>query len=337
MKVLIAEDDPASRRLLESAVAAFGHEVAAASNGREAWELFQAGDFSFVITDWMMPVWDGLELCRRIRQCARPDYVYIIMETSRSGQEDLITGMDSGADEFIVKPVDRRELQVRMRAAERILKLQRELRDKNDQLEIINARLRRISRLDALMQLGNRLAFEERISEFHDRALRYGNPYGVIMCDVDHFKSYNDTEGHLAGDEVLRRIAAAVSQCLRSTDGAFRYGGEEIVVLLPEQRLPETAVTAERLRARVEGLAIPRRNGNGPCVTVSCGVSSCPLQERRTEDWETVIEWADQALYRAKAQGRNRVELSDVCRSTGGGALLAEQNASIGAWRARPS
>src|SRR5262249_26067042 len=154
---------------------------------------------------------------------------------SNSGQEDLITGMASGADDFIVKPIDRRELQVRMRAAERILKLQQELAEKNQQLEVVNNRLRRLSRLDALMQLGNRLACEERIAEFHHEATGYGRSYGVVMSDVDHFKAFNDSHGHLAGDEVLRRIASAVKSALRGSDRAFRYGGEEIVVLLPEQ------------------------------------------------------------------------------------------------------
>jgi len=319
MKVLVAEDEPASRRLLERAVQSFGHEVTATANGREAWEQFQGGDFNFVITDWMMPEWDGIELSRRIRDSARPDYVYIIMQTSRAGQEDLITGMEAGADDFIIKPVDRRELHARMRAAERILKLQRELRDKNDQLEIMNLRLRRLSRLDALMQLGNRLAFEERITEFHDRALRYGRSYGVVMCDVDHFKAYNDTEGHVAGDEVLRRIAATLSQSLRTSDGAFRYGGEEIVVLLPEQNFQESAVTAERLRRTIESLALPRRS-QGSQVTISCGVACCPVDGRSTEHWETVIEWADQALYRAKALGRNRVEGAEICCAVPAGA-----------------
>jgi len=314
MKVLIAEDDPISRRLLERAVLSFGHQVAAKPNGREAWEEFQSGAFSFVITDWMMPEWDGIELCRKIREAACPNYVYIIMQTSRSGHEDLITGMDAGADDFIIKPVDRRELEVRMRAAERILKLQHELRDKNEQLEVMNTRLQRLSRLDALMQIGNRLAFEERISEFHQRAVRYGNLYGVLMCDVDQFKAYNDSEGHPAGDEVLRRVGAAVNGCLRSTDGAFRYGGEEIVVLLVEQSIEASAVTGERVRSTVEALALPRRGGSRPYVTISCGVASYPIADRATEDWETVVEWADQALYRAKNLGRNRVEVSELCR-----------------------
>ena len=313
MKVLIAEDEPASRRLLERAIASFGHEPVSAPNGRAAWELFQAEEFHFVITDWMMPEGDGLELCRRIRECARPDYVYVIMQTSRSGQEDLVTGMEAGANDFIVKPVDRRELQARMRAAERILTLQSELRDKNDQLEMMNIRLRRLSRLDALMQIGNRLAFEERICEFHDRALRYGSAYGVILCDVDHFKAYNDTQGHLAGDELLRRLAAAVTRDLRPSDSAFRYGGEEIVVLLPEQDWRASAVTAERLRASVQALDPPRPGAQPRGVTISCGVVSCPLLDSPVPPWETVVDWADQALYRAKALGRNRVEVAEVC------------------------
>ena len=325
MTVLIAEDDLASRRLLEKAVQSFGHDVVAARDGLEAWERFNNGDFSFVITDWMMPGFDGLELCRRIRTSIRPNYVYVIMVTSNSGQEDLITGMGAGADDFIVKPIDRRELQVRMRAAERILKLQQELRDKNQQLETINARLRRLSRLDALMQLGNRLAFEERISEFHHNATRYGRRYGVVMCDVDHFKSYNDSHGHLAGDEVLRRVAGAVKNCLRSSDGAFRYGGEEIVALLPEQSFHDSLRTAERLRARVESLDLLRTDvGSGERVTISCGVAACPAADTPPREWETVIEWADQALYRAKALGRNRVEVAEVCQQE-----TAEENLVI--------
>ncbi len=316
MTVLIAEDDPASRRLLEKAVQSLGHAVASARDGQEAWDRFEQGNFVFVITDWVMPGIDGLELCRRIRGSPRPHYVYIIIVTSNSGQEDLITGMNSGADDFIVKPIDRRELQVRMRAAERILKLQQELSEKNQQLEVVNNRLRRLSRLDALMQLGNRLAFEERITEFHHQATRYARSYGVVMGDVDHFKAYNDSHGHLAGDEVLRRIARAVTSTLRGSDCAFRYGGEEIVVLLPEQSFEESMRTAERLRATVESLELPEYDGSPRAhVTISCGVAACPADGQLPADWETVIEWADQALYRAKALGRNRVEVAEACEA----------------------
>ncbi len=314
MTVLIAEDDPASRRLLEKAVQSLGHRVASARDGQEAWDRFVQGNFVFVITDWMMPGLDGLELCRRIRSLPRPHYTYIIIVTSNSGQEDLITGMNSGADDFIVKPIDRRELQVRMRAAERILKLQQELSEKNQQLEVINNRLQKLSRLDALMQLGNRLAFEERIAEFHHQATRYGHTYGVVMCDVDHFKAYNDSYGHLAGDEALRRIASAVNNTLRGSDCAFRYGGEEVVVLLPEQSFEESMQIAERLRATVESLELPEYNGSRCAqITISCGVAACPVDGRPPADWETIIEWADQALYRAKALGRNRVEMAEGC------------------------
>jgi len=313
MKVLLAEDDPATRRVLEKAVRGFGHEVVATANGCEAWDRFLEGDFNFVITDWMMPECDGLELCRRIRKFEHPSYVYLIMATSNSGREDLITGMDAGADEFIVKPINHRELQARMRAAERILNLQRELKDKNQQLEEMNTRLQRLSRMDALMQVGNRLAFEEKIAEFHARALRYGSPYGVVMSDVDHFKSYNDTHGHPAGDEVLRRVARAIGSCLRASDGAFRYGGEEIVVLLPEQTIREAEMIAARLRATVESLQLRRSAGEASgCVTISCGVAASPMHGHQPDAWETVIGWADQALYRAKAAGRNRVELADA-------------------------
>jgi diguanylate cyclase (GGDEF)-like protein len=314
MKVLIADDDPTSRWLLEKAVQGFGHQVVSACDGAQAWERFLQDGFHFVITDWVMPGCDGLELCRRIRQAARADYVYIIMVTSSGSPDDLITGMSAGADDFIVKPLNGRELQVRMRAAERILNLQRELRQKNEELETVNARLHCVSRLDALMQIGNRLAFEETLADFHHRALRYGEPFGVVMCDVDHFKAYNDSHGHPAGDEVLREIAAAIRSSLRTSDRAFRYGGEEIALLLPEQSFPETLVLAERLRATVESLQLPRADlGNGAVVTISCGVSACPGDSLPIPDRDTVLAWADQALYTAKALGRNRVEAAEVC------------------------
>jgi len=315
MTILIAEDDPGTLRLLEKAVRACGHDVSTASDGQQAWDLFTGGDFNFVLTDWQMPVLDGVELCRRIRGAARLSYVYVIMVTSRGGQENFLAGMNAGADDFIIKPIDQREIQVRLRAAERVLNLEKELRDKNQQLEVVNTRLRHLSRLDALMQIGNRLAFEERITEFHQRALRYGDLYSVIMCDVDQFKAYNDSQGHLAGDEVLRCIAGSIQQCLRSSDGAFRYGGEEIVVLLPRQSFREAARVAARLRARVEALQLPRLDAwLSPVVTVSCGVASYPLEGHPALRWEAVVDWADQALYRAKANGRNRVEVAEVCR-----------------------
>ncbi len=313
MRVLIAEDDPVSRRLLERIVQGFGHQATSTADGEEAWERFQTGDFRFVLTDWMMPGLDGLELCRRIRASVHSDYVYIIVVTSSGGPEDLITGMNAGADDFVTKPVKPMELQVRMRAAERVLKLHQQLQSKNHELETANVRLRRLSRLDALMEIGNRLAFDEAAAEFHDRAVRYRSPYGVVMCDVDFFKSYNDHHGHWAGDQVLKQVAAVIRDCLRASDGAFRYGGEEIVVLLAEQTAAEAAITGERLRATVESLRLSRPDlAAGAFLTISCGVAACPIDQEPLPGWEVVLGWADQALYRAKAGGRNRVEAAEV-------------------------
>ncbi len=313
MKVLIAEDDRATQRLLEKCVRRLGHDVICAGNGEEAWERFTSGDFHFVLTDWMMPGCDGLDLCRRIRGAIRPSYVYIIIITSTGGAENLIAGMSAGADDFIVKPVDERQLQVRMRAAERILNLQRELQEKNLQLEALNNRLRHLSRLDSLTQLGNRLSFDETILNFHQRAVRYGSPYALLLADIDHFKAYNDLHGHPAGDEVLRRMGAVVKKCLRASDAAFRYGGEEIVVLLAEQSVVEAAGIAERLRAAVSSLNLCCAEPEArTCITISCGVSACPVEAQPIPGWDVILEWADQALYRAKALGRNRVEVASA-------------------------
>ena len=317
MKVLIAEDDPSSRRLLERFACSLGHEVCVTADGEGAWSRFEAGDFNFVLTDWIMPGLDGLELCRRIRTAERHNYVYVIVVTSHDSPEELSLVMSAGADDLLAKPLDRRALQGRMRAAERILKLHQELSEKNRLLEEANNRLRLLSRIDALMQIGNRLAFEEAITELHARTLRYGDAYGVVMCDVDHFKAFNDRHGHPAGDEVLRRVAAAVRNCLRSSDSAYRYGGEELVVLLPKQSLENAAITAERLRAAVEALQLSRHDGGADHhVTISCGAAAC-CSSKSSEilRWETVLQWADEALYCAKACGRNRVELAESCPS----------------------
>jgi diguanylate cyclase (GGDEF)-like protein len=306
MRVLIAEDDAVSRLVLQRAVLACGHDCLVAEDGLAAWALYEreAGAIDVVISDWMMPGLDGPELCRRVRAHPREGYTYFVLLTSRGAREHMVAGLQAGADDYLTKPLDRDELHARLIAAERVTSLYR-------QLERLNRELAVQARTDPLTQLGNRLQFWEDLDALQGRTRRYGHRYALALCDVDRFKRYNDTYGHLAGDEVLRQVAAVLNRERRSGDTAYRYGGEEFLLLLPEQA-PEQAVAAvERLRQAVERLAIPHA-GSPPfeVVTISAGITALLPGDEKGAD--ALLREADAALYRAKAAGRNRVAVDEA-------------------------
>lgn len=315
MKILIAEDDLISRRLLQKTLEAWGYEVMVAKNGQEAWDILQQADIRLVIADWVMPVIDGVTLCQKISKSGMPWYVYFILLTSKDRKEDIIVGLDAGADDYVTKPFNRGELHVRVHAGERVLKLEKELLEKNEELQRLNIKLEELIRIDPLMNIGNRRSFYEIIEKVHNRAYRYAHNYGVIMCDIDHFKAYNDIYGHLAGDNILKSVAESIKSTLRMSDDIFRYGGEEIVIILPEQDLKGTVIVAERIRKGVESLGLPHKGNSSGILTVSCGVAACFTTECKNDSskakWETVLGHADQALYKAKSEGRNRVCIYD--------------------------
>ena len=308
MKALVADDDLVTRQLLQKILCESGHEVLLAENGQQAWETYHASPLPLVITDWEMPGLNGLELCSRIRQDDTAGYTYIIFLTNRTGRDDLIEGLSAGADDFIAKPVHPEELRVRLRVAHRILSLEANLRRANGDLIRMNERLLKTSRLDPLMEIGNRLAFEEKFAEYHHKAEREGRRYAVVMCDVDNFKQCNDSFGHQLGDDVLRQVAAAIRKRLRADDAAFRYGGEEILMLLSRQDLPGAVAAAERVRHSIEALEF-HAGGGSPSfrVTVSCGVVCYPAGAAPQFGRRHLVELADRALYQAKQRGRNCV------------------------------
>ncbi len=307
MKILIAEDDLVSRRLLQKTLEGWGYRVFSAENGQEAWEIFQREDLKFIIADWVMPEMDGIALCKKVRSSPARGYVYFILLTGKDKKEDIINGLEAGADDYLAKPFERDELKVRMRAGERIIKLEKELSEKNEKLRLLNVRLEELAGIDPLMGIGNRRSFHNIIEKVHHRASRYSQGYSIIMCDIDNFKSYNDIYGHLSGDAILKKIAAEIKKTVRASDEVFRYGGEEIVVIaIPEQEIDGTVAVAERMRGNVESLSIDHRGSEIGVVTISCGVAA---YDGDCEDakWETVLGRADRALYEAKATGRNRV------------------------------
>jgi two-component system, cell cycle response regulator len=305
LKILIAEDDAVSRTILRRAVEKLGHECLAAPDGEEAWGLYKENpDIDAIISDWMMPGVDGLELCRRVRGDGRDGYTYFIFLTALGDREHLLQGLEAGADDYLSKPLDRDELGMRLTSALRVTELHRRLAFQNGELEKLNRMLFEQSRQDPLTSLGNRLRLREDLQVLQSRTERYGHSYAVALCDVDFFKAYNDRYGHLAGDDVLRRVADTISSGLRGGDAAYRYGGEEFLIVLPEQDAEDAAATTDRLRRAVEDLGIPHADGTPRgVVTISAGVAMSP----EAEDADALLKAADTALYAAKEAGRNRV------------------------------
>ena len=208
MRILIAEDNAVSRKLLQATLEQWGNDVVLCANGNEAWEALQEDDApSFAILDWMMPGMDGTEVCRRVRKFKREAYSYIILLTAKTQREDIIAGLESGADDYITKPFDRQELKVRLRAGRRILELQQALIIARDQMKDRATR-------DPLTGLWNRTEIFGLLENEIERSKREQKDVAVVMMDLDQFKQVNDTHGHLAGDAVLRivseRLCAAV-------------------------------------------------------------------------------------------------------------------------------
>jgi two-component system, cell cycle response regulator len=307
LKILIAEDDAVSRTILRRAVEKFGHECLATEDGERAWKLYQqTSGVDAIISDWMMPGMDGLELCRKVRSAEREGYTYFIFLTALGDREHLLMGLEAGADDYLSKPLDRDELQVRLISAYRVTVLHRRLAYQNEELEVLNRKLFEQSREDPLTRLGNRLRLREELDALQGRVERYGHNYSVVLCDVDYFKLYNDHYGHLAGDEVLQKVAETIAGQCRSGDTAHRYGGEEFLIILPEQSRESALSIADRLRRAVEDLRIPHEAKEPPgVVTVSAGVASLLAEGNKSAD--DVLSEADAALYRAKQTGRNRV------------------------------
>ncbi|MBC8168077.1 MAG: diguanylate cyclase [Bryobacteraceae bacterium] len=297
MRILIADDSLFTRRLLEETLRGWSFDVVPASDGTEAMKILSEPNApSIAILDWMMPGFTGPELCRLIRQKAIEPYTYIILLTSRTEKDDVVAGMDSGADDYLTKPFDRHELKVRLRAGTRIVELQEELLSTREAL-------REQATRDHLTQIWNRSAILETLSRELARSKRDGKPVGVVMGDIDHFKTINDTWGHGMGDKALKESARRISASLRPYDSVGRYGGEEFLIVLPGTNLPDAAWLADRVRLSIRNEAI---HAEGTSIQVSCsfGCTSGTGGEISQDD---LIRIADDALYAAKRGGRDRV------------------------------
>jgi diguanylate cyclase (GGDEF)-like protein len=301
------EDDMTSRLMLGATLKKLGHEVTATSDGREAWDALDKEHFPLILSDWMMPNMDGVDLCRLTRAESRPQYTYIILMTALSGKTNYLEAMAAGADDFITKPYDEEQLAARLHVAQRILALLEKLRSQ--------------AMFDELTGLLNRAAIIESLSQELDRGARDGKQLGVVLLDVDHFKGVNDIYGHAVGDAVLKEVAGRLKNSLRVYEKVGRYGGEEFLVVAPDCNGCSVVTLAERVREWISGAAI---NTGYEALPMSCSLGTAVSDAATKEDADAIIARADAALYRAKANGRNRTELADKpgqpmrCESTSG-------------------
>jgi diguanylate cyclase (GGDEF)-like protein len=296
-RVLIVEDDPMFRKILCSWLQSWGYQVSVAEDGAMAWEMLQEMRAPhLLILDWIMPKVNGIELCRMVRERGNTPYQYILLVTAKDDKQDLIRGLEAGADDYLSKPFDRNELRARLRTGGRILTLQNEQLKAREELHLRATH-------DGLTGLWNRVAILEMLQREFELSARTGTTLGLIMLDVDHFKQVNDRHGHLTGDLVLVEIAARMQQAVRSYDLVGRYGGEEFLVVSPDCDLTQVQMCAERIRASVAGKPVSADSALVE-VTVSAGVA---LLSSLADTEREALAAADNALYRAKAEGRNRV------------------------------
>jgi two-component system chemotaxis response regulator CheY len=300
MKILIVDDDPVLRQILQTYLSRAGYEVALAEDGRAAWEQWQAERPRLIITDWMMPVMDGPELIRHIRADSYAGYTYIIMLTAKEGKSDVIYGLESGADDYLTKPFNAGELRARIAIGERILNLEASL----SQALI---RMEELATHDPVTGLLNRRALYHHAEAELNRAQRDTKPLSFVMLDIDHFKMVNDQHGHLTGDKALRFVADMLVHKKRPYDWAGRWGGEEFLLVLPGTALDEATMVAERLRITIAESDIPISNGSALRLKISLGVASTSHNPNAQYTLDMLVNRADEALLRAKREGRDRV------------------------------
>jgi diguanylate cyclase (GGDEF)-like protein len=304
-KILVVDDIPVNIQLLQTHLSSTGYDTLVAGNGEEALLRVKEKKPDLILLDVMMPKLDGFETCRLLKSNQETRYIPIIMVTALNEIEDKIKGIEAGADDFITKPFNKLELLARVKSLLRIKQLHDELQKKVKQLEQAKERLRELAVTDGLTNLNNYRYFKEYLAKEIKRADRHGANVSLIMLDIDYFKNYNDTNGHLAGDQVLRTIAELMKNNIRSIDFAARYGGEEFAIILSETQKTSARFVAEKLRKIVQVHKFPKESTQpNKNITISMGVATFPDDGKSLE---RIIDCADQRLYRAKAEGRNRV------------------------------
>jgi diguanylate cyclase (GGDEF)-like protein len=298
-RVLVADDDLVTRMMLSATLADWGLEVIQAEDGEKALDVLRAPDPpQLALVDWNMPVKDGLEVCRELRRGAPEPYIYIIILTSMNKSEDVVAGLGSGADDYVIKPYNPGELRVRLKAGDRIVRLQSEL---------IEAReiLRDQANRDPMTGLFNRRAIQRKFRDRQEDPTAAGQPLSALLLDIDHFKLINDTYGHDVGDLVIIEIGHRIRRVVGATGLVSRYGGEEFLIIFPCCQKETAETYAAELRESIRSKPLQTKGGTSVSLTASMGLASATL---RTDDViETFVKVADEALYEAKETGRDRV------------------------------
>jgi two-component system, cell cycle response regulator len=321
MRILIADDELMSRKLLQKTLERAGYEVTAAADGRlAADQLCQVDGPRLALLDWVMPELDGPGVCREVRKRKEQSYVYMVLLTSKESKEDVVAGLESGADDYLTKPFDPEELKARLRTGLRILNLE-------DRLVEAREAMRFQATHDGLTTLWNRGVIMDLLERELARSRRERISTAILMCDLDHFKNVNDSYGHLAGDDVLKETAKRLLASVRSYDFVGRYGGEEFLVVLNNCNPAFAFARAEEIRKAIALRPVPSSSGPVP-VTMSLGLLLS--QEWGSRPMEELLQEADTALYAAKAAGRNCVKVASPKLSTADSDSQAHQQVQ---WR----
>jgi two-component system cell cycle response regulator len=299
MKILVADDDTVSRRLMERMLQQSGYEVITAEDGRQAaLELSKPGGPRLALLDWIMPELDGPDVCREVRNRHDDSYIYILLLTSKESSEDMVKGLEAGADDYLTKPCRPAELIARLHTGRRILQLE-------DKLVEAREEMRFKATHDALTSLWDRGAVLALLRSELSRSTQEHTPVSLLLCDVDHFKQINDVHGHAVGDDVLQQIATRLLDSVRSQDHVGRYGGEEFLIVLSGCNGAHLKERAEEVRKAVSSSLFSTMQG---AISVSLSVGAIAIENwNKSTLIEPFLKQADAALYQAKTSGRNRV------------------------------
>ncbi len=297
-RILVVEDSPDSLHMLSSRLRLRGYVVEEAISGEEAMVMIENSPPDLLLLDVMLPGIDGHEVVRRMKGSSSLPFIPVILVTGRDSTPEKVAGLDAGADDYLVKPVDLAELEARVRSMLRIKRLQTQLEEKNRELE-------RLSRTDGLTGLFNQRHIRELLNDEFERVRRSREPFSIALIDFDDLKRVNDSLGHQVGDRVLVEMARLLNLSTRRVDRVGRSGGDEFLILLPETPMQGAVICLERIRKKVENYPfLPDGDGHLP-LTISVGIASCP--DPGVPGPEELIRRADVAMYSAKHSGRNRI------------------------------
>ncbi|MCW8854115.1 MAG: diguanylate cyclase [Gammaproteobacteria bacterium] len=307
MNILLIDDTKTDQLIMKTYLSKMGHDVTLGENGLQAVELYKDIQPDLLIMDVIMPEMDGYEAAQKIRQI-NDEWIPIIFLSTRMDPEDIIRGIDSGGDDYLIKPINNRVLEAKMKAMQRISEMRHQLIEASAKLQAVNTELKQLVNVDGLTGLSNRRYLDELLDREIARAMRHHQPLTVILCDIDHFKAFNDHYGHLHGDDCLKQVGVVLKNiCKRPTDLAARYGGEEFAVVLSDCGQKNAMRMAEILRQTVENQSITHEySSTAQVVTMSLGV--CTQVPVQGDTAEHLLKKADEALYRAKHAGRNQVK-----------------------------